>query len=174
MEAHADDRRAVRTEYTRGRDEPANQSPPRPSNPLMAGQICLWRYRENARSYPGFHLSADPAGCAQLITLLQGLSKARAPQIGHVVLDPVTASVLAVPNNAGATISAYQHWELLVDPRFSPEQLQFSVVGNRARTEVSKVQLEALAAGIEDIRQGRGDYSIGDDDHQLWFWWQRS
>ena len=139
----------------------------------MAGRVCLWRYREHARNYPGFHLSADPASCVQLIALLDTLAAARRPEIGTVVLDPVTAAVLAVPNNRGATISAYQSWELLVDPRFPPERLHFTVINARVRTELSAPQVESMMAGLADIREGRGDYSIGDeDDHQLWFWWQ--
>jgi hypothetical protein len=139
----------------------------------MAGQVCLWRYRERTRNYPGFHLSADRHGCDQLLTLLGSLAKARTSQIGHIALDPVTAAVLAVPNNRDAEVSAYRHWELIVDPRFPPERLHFAVVGDRVRTELSPVQVESLAAGVQDIRERRGDYSIGDDDdHQIWFWWQ--
>jgi hypothetical protein len=63
----------------------------------------------------------------------------------------------------------------VVDPRFDPEHFKFVVVGERVRTEMSAVQAESVAAGVEDIRQQRGDYSIGEDDeHQLWFWWQNA
>ena len=139
----------------------------------MAGRIYLWRYRERTRNYPGFHLSADRAGAGQLLTLLVSLAKARTPQLANVTLDPATADVLAIPNNRGAAISSYRHWELSVDPRYEPERLHFTVVGDRARAELSPVQVESLAAGVEDIRERRGDYSIGDEEeHQLWFWWQ--
>ena len=48
-------------------------------------------------------------------------------------------------------------------------------MNDRVRTELSTVQVESLMAGVEDIRAGRGDYAIGDDDeHQLWFWWQNA
>ncbi len=139
----------------------------------MAGRICLWHYSDRSPDYPGFHLSADRAGATQLLTLLANLAKARSPQIANVTLDPVTADVLAVPNNRGARITPYQHWDVVVDPRFAPERLHFTVVGGRVRIELSPVQVESVAAGVEDIRERRGGYSIGDDDeHQLWFWWQ--
>ena len=139
----------------------------------MAGRICLWRYRERTRNYPGFHLSADHTGATQLIARLASLAKARAGQIANVTLDPPTADVLAIPNNRDASVAAYRHWDIVVDPRFDPERLHFTVVGDRVRTELSPVQVESLAAGVEDIRQRRGDYSIGDDEeHQIWFWWQ--
>ena len=141
----------------------------------MAGRICLWRYREHSLTYPGFHLSADPPGAAQLLTLLGSLAKARTPQISNVVLDPVTPAVLAIPNNRSghAAISAYRHWELIVDPRFPPERLHFAVMNDRVRTELSVVQVESVVAGVEDIRALRGDYAIGDENEdQLWFWWQ--
>lgn len=139
----------------------------------MAGRICLWRYNEHTRNYPGFHLSADRQAAGQLLTLLGNLAKARAPQIASVTLDPVTVDVLAIPNNRGARISGYRHWDLIVDPRFPPERLHFTVVGDRVRTELSPIQAESVAGGVEDIRERRGDYSIGDEEeHQLWFWWQ--
>ena len=141
----------------------------------MAGRVCLWRYRDRARSYPGFHLSADPAGCDQLLTLLGALAKARAPRIGNVVLDPPSPDVLEVPPNRGTPVTGYRYWDLVVDPRFDPERLQFRVMHDRVRTELSTVQVESLMAGVEDMRARRGDYAIGDDDeHQLWFWWQNA
>jgi hypothetical protein len=138
----------------------------------MAGRVCLWRYREHADRYPGFHLSADRPGCAQLLTLLGSFAKAKTPQIGNVVLDPVTPAVLSVPDNRNATISPYRHWDLLVDPRFPPERLHSTVVNDRVRTELSLVQIESVAAGLGDMRERRGGYPIGDEEEQqLWFWW---
>ena len=139
----------------------------------MGGRVCLWRYRDRARNYPGFHLSADPRGCDQLLVLLDGLMKARKPQIGNVALDPVTQAVLAIPNNRDARASTYRHWALVVDPSFPPERLHFTVMNDRVQTELSAIQVERLAAGVRDIRERRGDYAIGDKDgHELWFWWQ--
>ena len=141
----------------------------------MSGRICLWQYHEHALEYAGFHLSADAAGCAQLLPLLASLAKARTPQLANIVLDPPTAGVLAIANRraGNAPVSVYRHWELLVDSRFPPERLHFRVTSDRVRTELSPVQVESMAAGVEDIRALRGDYAIGDDEqHQLWFWWQ--
>ncbi len=139
----------------------------------MAGLICLWQYGERARAYPGFHLSADQPGCDQLLALLVTLAKTRTPQIANVALDPVTPAVLAIPSERDTAVNAYRHWELIVDPRFPPERLHFAVIRDRVRTELSPVQVESIAGGVQDIRERRGDYAIGEeDDHQLWFWWQ--
>lgn len=141
--------------------------------PETAGRVCVWRYRERSSNYPGFHLSADRHGCDQLLALLATLANARTPQIANVALDPVTPAVLAVPNIRDAAVSTYRHWELVVDPRFPPERLHFSAINDRLRTELSPVQVESIAGGVQDIRERRGDYAIGDEDeHQLWFWWQ--
>src|SRR5687768_4345680 len=110
----------------------------------MPGRVCLWKYRERARNYPGFHLSADPDGCTQLLELLRSLAKARTPQIGTIVLDRVTPADLSVPNNGDAEVEGYSRWELLVDPRFDPEHLRFAVVNDRVRTELSVVQVESV------------------------------
>jgi hypothetical protein len=141
----------------------------------VAGRICLWRYREPLRDYAGFHLSADPAGCDQLRALLSSMTRARKPEIGTVVLDPVTPLDVAVATNrVGDTRpTSYRRWELLVDPRFPPEHLHFRVAGDGVRTELSPIQAESIMGGVEDIRARRGDYAIGEEEeHQLWFWWQ--
>jgi hypothetical protein len=140
-----------------------------------AGRICLWRYTDAKHNHPGFHLSADVAGCNQLLRLLGTLAKARKSELGTVVLDPVGPAELAVPNarHGNARFSSYARWELLVDPRFPPEQLRFVVTNDRVRTELSPAQVESLIGGVQDIREGRGDYGIGDEDeHMLTFWWQ--
>ena len=139
---------------------------------MTQARISLWRYRERTLEYPGFHLGADPQGASRLLALLANLATARKPQIATVTLDPVTPGVLAVQNVRNPRVIGFRHWDLAVDPRFAPEQLQFTVVGERVRTEMSLVQVESVAAGVEDIRVRRG-YSIGDEEeHQLWFWWQ--
>jgi hypothetical protein len=33
----------------------------------QAGRISVWRYTENAGNYPGWHLTADPAGFSRLL-----------------------------------------------------------------------------------------------------------
>lgn len=151
----------------------ADRTLPRMST--KAGRVCLWRYRDKSRDYAGFHLSADRAGCDQLLSLLPTLIKPRTAQIGTVVLDPVTPTDLAIPRSrvGQVAVMAYGRWELLVDSRFEPEHLKFVVVADRIRTELSHVQAESLIGGVEDIRARRGDYSIGDEEgDQLWFWWQ--
>ena len=142
----------------------------------MAGRVSLWRYREHADDYPGFHLSADRPGCGQLITLFASFMKLRSPQIANIVLDPVTSDVLAVPNRRNATIHIYRNWELVADPSFPPERLHFTVMHDRVRTEMSVIQMEGIVAGLEDMRERRGGYAIGDDgtEQQLWFWWQEA
>jgi hypothetical protein len=142
---------------------------------MNPSRICLWRYREHPRDYAGFHLSAEKTGCAQLLGLLANLAKARTPQIASIVLDPPTAAVLSVANaHAGnSPVIAFRHWELLVDPGFPPERLHFTVIMDRVRTELSPVQVESMAAGVEDMIAYRGGYPIGDEEEdQLWFWWQ--
>ena len=141
----------------------------------MTGHISLWRHRTRSEDNAGFHLSADRAGCDQLLVLLGNLARARSSQIGNVVLDPVSSAMLAVPGVRGDAITAFRHWELLADPRFPPERLHFAAVNDRVRLELSPVQVESIVAGLQDIRERRGGYAIGDEgDHQLWFWWQEA
>ena len=140
-----------------------------------AGRICLWRYVDSRSPDPGFHLCADVAGCNQLLRLLGTLAKTRISELGTVVLDRVGPAELAasIERYDGGRVVSYARWELLVDPRFQPERLHFVVTHDRVRTELSPAQVESLIGGVQDIREGRGDYSIGEEEeHMLTFWWQ--
>lgn len=38
------------------------------------GTVSLWRYLDNLRNYPGWHIGADAAGCASMLALLDALA----------------------------------------------------------------------------------------------------
>ncbi len=65
------------------------------------GRLYLWRYTENTRNYPGWHLTADDACCHSLADLIERMLSARWSSQKPLVLTPPTKEVLRVPNNRG-------------------------------------------------------------------------
>ena len=139
----------------------------------QAGSVALWRYEENQRNFPGWHLTADPAGCASLLALLDALASDGPTSSRTVVVQAPTPAILAVPNNRSST------WR-------SPSRLRLSLSTNTAEWVFPEALepatftfglewLAELQRGITDISRSRGDYSIGKasgGNLQLWFWWQ--
>src|SRR5882762_606077 len=64
-----------------------------------SGLVMLWRYTEHDRNFRGWHLTADPAGCASLVTLIDALTADNIPATRVFDVSSPTERVLAVPNN---------------------------------------------------------------------------
>jgi hypothetical protein len=135
--------------------------------------IYLWRYHENRRNYPGFHLTADAQGCALLIAALEVSSTTTIDRTNRFELSRATSSVLSVPNNRGgtATFSSYSEWVIECGAKLADGHQCFEITGSRCRLLVSPRRSAEILSGVMAIADGRGDYCIGDDDHELWFWW---
>ena len=133
-------------------------------------KICIWRYTDNTRNYPGYHLSADAEGC---LVLRDRLSKIRDCE-AFTLTAPDTA-VLSVPNNQGGRARYFGGRKLQVHTASSlaPNTFRWEEQDTTFILTCSRDQIARLLAGVADIEKGEGDYSIrGDDDQALWFWWQ--
>jgi len=132
--------------------------------------VCLWRYKNNTRNYPGYHLSADLEGCR---FLRENLST-----IGNRLTIPLNKpdkAVLSVPNNQGGRARFISGGKLRVEiiANLSDDHFEFDEREETIVLTCSRSQIGCLLRGIEDIESGEGDYCIrGDGAHALWFWWQ--
>jgi hypothetical protein len=136
--------------------------------------IFLWRYRENRRNYPGYHLTANREGCDQLLEILGAHEKAKQAIQTIVSLSSVTPQILSVPDNTrgDAACVSLAAWELITQPEFPPEYFQFQESYPICRLQLSQNQAGCIAEGVKDIQAGKGDYCIGGEgDQVLWFWW---
>lgn len=137
------------------------------------GAISLWRYTENERNYPGWHLSANPAGCESLITLIEALSADGAGTTRSVGLTPPTPAILGVPNNKHGTARFNAPAKLCISFSSIPDHWLFPPQLEPAELSFGHDWLAPLRNGLAGIPNGVGDFSIG-DDLPLWFWWQAS
>ena len=131
-------------------------------------RICLWRYLDNVRNYPGYHLSADVEGCREIRARL-----GRMDDSISIALDPPTARVLAVPNNRKGQARQIAARKLRIQTGPSPETFHWTEEKTEFVLTCSQKRIGDLLKGIADIERGAGDYCIGDKrDQRLWFWWQ--
>ncbi len=133
------------------------------------GTMSMWRYLENTRNYPGWHFSADDAGCASMLALLDVLFLDPAGTTRTLQLTAPSEEVLSVPNNRGASVEGPV--SLRVSHAVDPEALSWSQEGDRLVLEIGQQRAPMLRKGIADVAAGYGDYSIATIPLPLWFWW---
>lgn len=137
------------------------------------GSVSLWRYTENERNYPGWHLSADTSGAASLRSLLADLEVSGGYRT--VSITPPSEALLRVPNNRGGKAAWQAPGRWRIHYLSAPEESRSWRVGEDTDTKVlsaGKAWLAEFRAGIEGVEKGKGDYSIGVPSP--WFWWWRA
>ena len=139
----------------------------------QSGHISLWRYTENERNYPGWHLNADHAGCHSLQELVEALAAVGGGS-RSVTLTAPTKSQLGVPNNHSGRAAWLAPSKLRVAYSATPSEWSFPAGIEPAVLTIGSDWLSPLLEGIAGIPKGRGDYCIGGQGSEnlpLWFWW---
>ena len=72
-----------------------------PSDWKQSGTIYLWRYIENQRNYPGWHLALDSPAQRSIDLLVQALLSHGGSPLRTLLITPPTHRVLKIPNNRG-------------------------------------------------------------------------
>lgn len=137
------------------------------------GSIALWQYTENRGNYPGWHLSADDAGCASLIALVDLFRSGGVAASQLVTVVAPTPEVLAVPNNRAAGFVAPTELRLSYAETLSEWYFPSSM--DPASLTVGDKFARQLREGVCGIPCGHGDYSIGTNRRgnlSLTFWWR--
>jgi hypothetical protein len=145
--------------------------------------VYLWRYIDNTRNYPGWHLSLDPLASESLLALVGALQGARNPVHRTLEITPPTLPVLRVPNNLGgeARWASPEKWKIAFVPGLEDAQLwEFPVTQTSAvLLRLGNHYLDKFTSGLNDLLSKVGDYSIGGHPKEargsetvLWFWWQ--
>ena len=140
----------------------------------QTGNVSLWRYTENERNYPGWHLTADTAGCDSLIALLDALVSDGIPAFRAVEITPLSKAQLGVPNNKSGLAAWRSPGKLRVTFSSDPAEWSFPPDLEPAVLAIGSDWLAPLQEGISGIPHGRGDCSIGfagNGSSRLWFWW---
>ena len=137
----------------------------------QSGSVMLWRYSENQRNFPGWHLTANADGCTSLIALLDAFAADAAPGSRTLTITTPTQAALAVPNNRSAAWVAPAKLRLTFSA--VPSQWSFPESTVPAELSIGAEWLPILRQAIAGIPLGGGDYSIGPSGSgSLWLWWQ--
>ena len=133
------------------------------------GQIYFWRYTENSRNFPGWHLVVDSAASESLASLVASLTKAQEPIHRTLQVSRPTKDVLCIPNNKDglARFSAPTKLVICFDPTDADSWTLDCVsdvlewrLGSNSMTELES----ALASPNSFFDRQFGK------DKPLWFW----
>jgi len=138
------------------------------------GKLYVWIYPETSKSYAGWHLNVDRMAAVRLSEAIERLATGSLRARQSFAVSPVTAAVLAVPNNRHAKARSARELRLLTDP--DPRRFSLEESDGVLTLTVGSERLE-LRNNIIGITRGKGDFSMaaGDKprraDQRLWFWW---
>lgn len=138
----------------------------------LRGEVFLWKYRGwKSRNYSGWNFTADAPGCASVLQLLDACLSSPYAASASIKLTTPSDDVLAIPN-AKAPITAARVLKLAYAPK-KWEASHWCLTSELVDVclEVGVGSLEQFRDGVLDVAAGKGDYCIGDDQSELWFWW---
>ena len=127
----------------------------------QAGRVYLWRYVEEDRDYPGWHLAVDALGLASLCDLLKRAAAATDASLYRTVrIQPPPAPVLSVPKKP-APVRVPPRLRIVLAP--SAEGVALEEQTNDA----------VITVGIEGARAKPADCKIDTtfpSSPPVWFW----
>jgi hypothetical protein len=127
--------------------------------------IAFWRYRHPSQGYRGYHLSADPTACADL---LRALAQAGAQGI-DLVLAPLTDAILTVPNSRADPVG-FTSLRIEVAPG-SELPIRVEEKHPRCTVVLAGDGVGPFTEGLQDLANGgEGDVTIGPEGHEISFW----
>lgn len=146
------------------------------------GSLFVWRFQENIRNYPGWHLSADNVRANSMIDLLDRMLAAqwRSEKLLKVMPPPV--EVLRVANNMGGKARwESPHSMLIKYPRGKVTDDYWLLEGNNELVfSVGQTGLRLFRYSMIRVLQKEKDFSIGPPDKMatraewnkmcLWLW----
>jgi hypothetical protein len=136
------------------------------------GHVYLWRYQENTRNYPGWHLTADETFCSSFAELIGRMLVAQYGSRQSLAVTAPTKEILSIPNNRGGAAKWKSPKALILkhrkdhitDDYFSLEESEDAIIISAGRQK-----LELLKDCVLNIPKNQ-DYSIEIGNTQLWFW----
>jgi hypothetical protein len=134
-------------------------------------KICIWRYLENDKNYPGYHISVDSEGAEAIARVLCDPDR---EQVSFKLSSP-TSIELAVPNNMGgdARFESFAALSIKTIPTSNKSRKLFTVYSHfpALNIEGSRDQLKTFAKHIRRCVEGYIDYSWGTGKENRFTFW---
>ena len=141
----------------------------------IKGRVYLWKYKENARNYPGWNLTMNNPASNSLTELLDLMKYSEYQSRKKVKITTPTSQQLDVPNNRNGQADFISvnnlllNFEKFEDPNF------WKIIENDDQIELrfGSERLTELKKAIMGIPEGEGDFAISDerDENILYLWW---
>ena len=140
----------------------------------VTGKVYLWRYGDATAGYKGIHLTADNKGCQELLTLLDLMKDSKYSSKHQLALTPPTGNQTDVPSRSYSKIQPYSSLQLNHQKQYV-DHWRITYKDEGLVIEFGKNHLNQLINAIAAINDGKGDFTISDenadDENTLWFWW---
>lgn len=134
----------------------------------QAGRVHLWHYATDSH---GWHLTADSTASEALIQLLGLMRDAQFTAKQTIALSSFVADERPAANFPGR-FKTYRQWHLVHSKqKHADYHWRLTADDEQVTLEVGTARLDELRQGIDNIRRGIGDYHIGTEGMELWFWW---
>jgi hypothetical protein len=136
------------------------------------GAVSIWRYVNNVRNYPGWHLTADSDGAGSVATLIGALHSDIPGSSRSVVVHAPSPAELRVPNNRSSDIVVPSKFRLV--SHSEPAHWHFEEESGTLVLNFGMSWVDPLRSAVAGIPLGKGDFSIGPavPGQGLWVWWQ--
>lgn len=147
----------------------SRQSFPEPHHDAwrQVGNVYLWRFTENLRNYPGWHLATDEAGLVSLVDLLRRLRVSEESGASRALqLSQPTSEVLAVPNNRRSPVVAPERAR--IRRHMDDEHWAFDEANDSVSLSVGRRHLDGLLSWLAHP-ESAFDTTYGDSP-ELWYW----
>lgn len=131
-------------------------------------RIFLWRYVDPPRSYAGWHFTGTATGCRVFGDILRMLRPDRVPSRSVPLSEPAERE-LSVPNGPVQFVAFDR---LRVTHTATAADWSIEEEGSEIELSLGSDEMIRLLAALDDIRIGRGDYTIGSEAQPLWIWWR--
>jgi hypothetical protein len=130
------------------------------------GRVSAWKHKQR---HVDWNITADADGCEALLDLLGRMKNGSWPSQKVITLCESRRTASGVPEFPATFASEL----VLKYPKSAGADDYWSLEETESGLKIilGLYRLEQLCAAVADIRDGGGDYSIGNDDGPLWVWW---
>ena len=137
------------------------------------GSIYFWKYKTDGWLGSEWHFTADSAGCDFLTELFDHMRQSDFSCEPVIQITPVTQNILRVPDY-NSPFKDMAELRFTYQPSGS-HYYDWSIVDNQNKVEITfgKAMFAEWSRAVLDVKNGKGNYSIGlNEDHTVFIWWK--
>ena len=132
------------------------------------GNLYLWRYENNPKNYPGWHLTGDMEGISSLCTLLTIMQNEGRNVKRTVQLSLPTSKELSI---LGCSSKAIPEKKVVIHLEIDePIEWCIKPYGDSMDIIANPYSIKGFVKSLNERLQGENDFSFSHGENQIWFW----